>query len=396
MKKIITAIGNPKLNEELKKENNFEIIGKDLQYKEAILEILEENKKIDLIIMSENLLGNISFENLFEKINLINEKIKIIFILEKENNELKNILRKNNINEIYYKNKINLIELKKIINKKENINYEKIINKKENNNYKEIKRKNKIITFSGNAKSGKTTLTLIIGQYLSNLNYKILLVDGDFEKHDLNSILKKDLKIINKKIKIESKIKIYKVKKLKIKKFNSKNKINILKINKKINLFTQKINNNFYIFPELNQIIRKYTINTILQILEEKYDFVIFDLSKYNFGLINEKILKKANQNFLVTDSNLLGVKEIRRLLKLYCEKWKISEKSLHIIQNRYSCGYINREITSKVLSVKNEIFLIREDKKFNFFIDKFFKRNILLKNKNIKKDLKKIIKIFL
>ena len=113
MKKIITAIGNPKLNEELKKENNFEIIGKDLQYKEAILEILEENKKIDLIIMSENLLGNISFENLFEKINLINEKIKIIFILEKENNELKNILRKNNINEIYYKNKINLIELKK-------------------------------------------------------------------------------------------------------------------------------------------------------------------------------------------------------------------------------------------------------------------------------------------
>ena len=40
MKKIITAINNPKLNEQLKKENKFEIIGKDIQYKEAIIEIL--------------------------------------------------------------------------------------------------------------------------------------------------------------------------------------------------------------------------------------------------------------------------------------------------------------------------------------------------------------------
>ena len=138
MKKIITAIGNPKLNEELKKENNFEIIGKDLQYKEAILEILEKNKKIDLIIISENLLGNISFENLFEKINLLNNKIKIIFILEQENSELKNILIKNNINYIYYKNKINLIELIKLINKKEILNSEKI-NQEKNNNKSENK-----------------------------------------------------------------------------------------------------------------------------------------------------------------------------------------------------------------------------------------------------------------
>ena len=38
MKKIITAINNPKLHEELNKEKNFEIIGKDIQYKEAILD----------------------------------------------------------------------------------------------------------------------------------------------------------------------------------------------------------------------------------------------------------------------------------------------------------------------------------------------------------------------
>ena len=41
MKKIMTAINNPKLNELLKNENYIEIIEKDIQYKEAIIEILE-------------------------------------------------------------------------------------------------------------------------------------------------------------------------------------------------------------------------------------------------------------------------------------------------------------------------------------------------------------------
>ena len=126
MKKIITAISNPKLNEELKKERNFEIIGKDIQYREAILEILERNNKIDLIILSEKIPGEIQLENLIEKIKFANEKIKIIFILEKENKELEKILIKNNIVDIYYNNKINLKELIKIINKKE-INIEEII-----------------------------------------------------------------------------------------------------------------------------------------------------------------------------------------------------------------------------------------------------------------------------
>ena len=60
----------------------------------------------------------------------------------------------------------------------------------------------KIITFSGDSKSGKTTLALIIGQYLSNQNKKVLLVDGDFEKQDLSFIIKTNLE---KQIKKENK-----------------------------------------------------------------------------------------------------------------------------------------------------------------------------------------------
>ena len=276
MKKIITAINNPKLNEELKKESNFEIVGKDIQYKEAILEILEKNNKIDLIIISENIVGQISFEELIKKIKYINEKIKLIFILENENNELEKILIKNKIIDIYYNNKINLEELVKIISKKEINMEEEIIKLKkiieEKNNYfrknnKNIKEKNKktnylkyknldginvnknktykkqsergkkknelvnnsynmstkIIVFSGNYKSGKSILSLITSHYLSREKFKILLIDADLEKQDLSILFKKHEKCKKKEMNLKNRNKIKKLKN-KFINYNGKNK----------------------------------------------------------------------------------------------------------------------------------------------------------------------------
>ena len=46
MIKIITAMNNPKINDELKNEKNIELICKDIFYKEGILEILENEINI--------------------------------------------------------------------------------------------------------------------------------------------------------------------------------------------------------------------------------------------------------------------------------------------------------------------------------------------------------------
>ena len=150
MKKIITAIDNRILNEELKKEKNFEIVGKDIQYKEAILDLLENNNSIDLIIISEKIPGEIKLEELIKKIKLINQKIKLIFILEKDNEIIEKILLENKIVDIYYNDKINLNELIKIINKKE-INLEEEVIKLK----KIIEDKNKKEKFIQNKKKVK-------------------------------------------------------------------------------------------------------------------------------------------------------------------------------------------------------------------------------------------------
>ena len=93
MIKIITAINNPNLNEELIKENNIKIIGRDIQYKEGILELLENNIEIDYIIVDEKLPGEIEINKLIEKIIEKNKKIKIIITIKKDN---KNKIKLNN------------------------------------------------------------------------------------------------------------------------------------------------------------------------------------------------------------------------------------------------------------------------------------------------------------
>ena len=97
MKKIVTALGNQILNENLKNEKEFEILGQDIPYQEGIFEIMEEKNEIDYLILSEILPGENNIEKLIEKIKEKNNNIKIIIILEKRKKELENILYKNGI-----------------------------------------------------------------------------------------------------------------------------------------------------------------------------------------------------------------------------------------------------------------------------------------------------------
>ena len=66
--KIATAIGDTYINEKLKKIDNVEIIGKDISYQEGVIKILEEKKDIDVIILSNNILGEYDFIELINKI----------------------------------------------------------------------------------------------------------------------------------------------------------------------------------------------------------------------------------------------------------------------------------------------------------------------------------------
>ena len=84
-------------------------------------------------------------------------------------------------------------------------------------------------------------------------------------------------------------------------------------------------------------------------------------------------------------EANLLGIKEINQLLEIYLEEWNINKKNIYIIENKSNIISINKKIIAKIILIENKICKIKENKKFLILLDNYFKRNFLLKNKNIK-----------
>lgn len=188
MKKILTAIGNEKINNELNKIENFKVISNDIQYKEGIIEILENMQDIDFIILNSLLPGEINLFELIKKINLLNEKIKIILFIENNNPEIDKLLSDKKIYKILYNNAIEIKDLINIIKDSEIINNEEL--KEEINKLKSIilenKKKNK---FSHKIKS--FFKDNIVNKILKN---KKNIINSKSNKKD------KDKNIKNKKV----------------------------------------------------------------------------------------------------------------------------------------------------------------------------------------------------
>ena len=419
--KIITALENPKINEKLKKETDFEIIGNDIQYQEGVIEILEKNKEINLLIISELLPGETDFIKLIEKIKTINKKIEIIAILKDENEETKNYLISKGIFNIIYNNKITIKELINLINKinyknkeieineeikklkeiilekennnKKHINYKfnliktikNKLNKKTNNennslninnkilnifnikkHKKTINYKNKIISVVGTNGVGKSIFSSILSKLIKNK--KILLIDFDIFNQSINSIfnVKRNEKNIQKNI--------------------LKNNINklIIKANKNIDLLCATD----ILFDGENKI-EKNKIKEMLEKFSNKYDLIIIDTTSECFFDYTKEILQKSDIIIFLLESNLIELKKSKNLLDIYINKWKINKEKFNIIFNKENINSIDPKILKTLFSDFNILEKIKLNNKFNLIIN----NNLKIIDKKIKKKFEIIIK---
>lgn len=369
MIKIITAMNNPKINDELKNEKNIELICKDIFYKEGILEILENEININYIIINSELPGEIKLNNLIEKILEKNEKIKIIILIKKENKnnfyKIKNDIKNNNIEiikdiknkniiRIFYNNEIKIEQIKK---------YNQIKNNKELNN-KKIK--NKTIIFLGERQVGKSIIILGITKSLEKNNKKILLIELNKKESDLLFMLSK-----NENNKENTNLKI---KEQKIKKYKKTNKNYFYKKNIKIiqNLIVN-INKNTDI------ISYKKIINlNIIKKLEKKYDYIFIEIDSEKNNLKNNNIIKNIDKKILIIRPNILGIKNAKKII----EKNKINKYK--IIINNYNKYSIDTEIIENILKEK-----IIGKIKYNQEYDEIINNNFKISKENVKNLIK-------
>ena len=397
MKKIITALAEPQLNNELKKEKDFIVIGKDIQYQEGVIEILETEKEVDFLIISEALPGNEKLENLIEKIKQINNEVNIVIILENKKEELEKNLYSKNVYLILY-NKIEIKEIIKLIkNKKEDENekikkeindLKKIIieqnsknkqNKKQKiKEVKELNSQKEIICILGSGGVGKSIFTVNLAKSLIYSKKKILIIDFDILNNSLHTILgvKKYSEKISKKIKENNLIKDkICLKELKI------------KINKRIDLIS-----GINLLFDSKYKIDNIQFNNLFNDVKKFYDVIIIDTSSECFFNYTKDIIKKSNINIFIVEPNLLEIQKSKNILKIYKEEWNIDNNEINILFNKFNKNSIDINILKIIFSEYNIIGKIDINNKYNLIINK----NANKIDKNIKKEYLKIIEKYL
>ena len=394
MLRIALAINDNKIYETLKKQNDIELVCKEILYKEAILELLEENKKIDIIIIYENLLGEISLINLLKKIKEINKLIKIIVVLEKENIETEEKIKKLKIKNIYYKNNINYKNIIKIINnisnfkikniqhenksyKNNKLNYEKnknnIKNKNdsiiENNQFNKIKniknyiyenKKNNLIKNKINRKNlnnkkinnnklnnNKENNNKLNNKYKFNQIISFVINDNLNNKKN-NILIAKNISKKNKEKKIAivnfNEIKNYKLKNNTNKSNKKSYEIKKSEINKKINL----IKINLFLINYLNKNKIKNIFYNIIKSLKLVNDIIIFQVNKNLNYKIKKEILFLSEKIFILTGSNFEELKHTRYILDEYNNRLKLENSEEKITLVLVNKNHINKEIVEE------------------------------------------------
>lgn len=372
IKSILTALGNIEQYQELK-NSNINIIANDIQYKEGILEYLNESIDISYLILNENLPGQISIKELIEKIKEKNNRIKIILITQ-QNSETVRVYKKIN--------QYNIFEIISTINEGD-----PYIKQYISENVK-TKKSGEILTILGTNGIGKSLFTVTFAQSIKDK--KILIIDFDLLKSDLYILL--GVKKIKREV---QKIEEIKNKKISRKKDNVINynltdttkseydiNNNIIQTKYKIDFITgENLLSDFLKYQEIDFIIEE------IKRMKEQYDLIIIDTSNNYLYESIKKLINISDQSIIISGANVLEIRKTKELLEKY-KDWNIERKKINIIFNKYTKECIDDQILKNIFREYKIIGKIN----LNEYYDRAINTNNI-RIKEIQKELNQIRK---
>ena len=331
MKNIITALDDSEINKILKKEENIKIICKDISYKEGILEQIEKNKDVNLVIINEEIDGEITLNKLIKKIKEKIKNVEIIIISKNKKEIMSEIYRFKKVY-VYETNKIKIKKLMSMINI-EDIKKEQKISK---NNIKNL------ISISGAEATGKTLISIIFFKFNSEKNSIIIDFNSE-ENQDISTVLYSKRKNREKENQVE---------------FISTNKIS-----------------------KVDDILKS-----------EKYKNIIIDLGNKIQKEEKAKILKQSKKIIILIEPNLIGIKKCENILNYYLNILKIKKEKIFILINKKNKYSIDKEIIEKIFKDIKIISEIKNNIKFEKLINNKFKNYEFIFNKEEKEKVRNLI----
>ena len=411
MKSIITAMGNPTLNNELKKYIEYDIEDDDLFYQDAVLDILN-TKTVDVLTLSGVLQGQWELYEFIDKIREIDSSMRIIIVMDEINSDIKCELLHREINDIFLDETVEISDIIEAINREEPIRKRAEISKiavKEQvvayDTEKEEKiivkecQKQEVIVVTGTNGSGKSTIVCNLAKKLSSkTTAKILLIDLDTIAGNLDELF--DINKVPQNIELELDLDKkcglnYAADLIKKSRFDTNVFDEVVIHDENIDILTG--NTSLYFCQE---VLCEEIYEKVLECAKEKYDFIIIDTSSNIFLDSTRWGLQKATKIFFVTENNYLSTKKSMQLLDVMVKKWGIWKEKISIIINKESSRGLEYEFMQKIFEdykMIGKIKMMEENKEIPYekilstinFIPKI---TIKEKINNIKNNIKIVI----
>lgn len=293
------------------------------------MDILKGNSEIDILVLSEELIGEYEIKDFINKIFEINKHIEIIFIMESENTYLRRFLEKNKISKIYINEEFeieNIIDSILDKNTNSNLNFEieelrKIV---DSDKKRKVFKSSKVIAISGNYGSGKSLITTLLGKSAKKNGVKTIIIDFDIINNSINTIFR---------------IKKYK-------EYENKGDIKC---------FITHISTNLDVFCGIDALFTEENkisyekVEKLISDLKEIYDLILIDTSSETNLKFTKTVFSNVDKILFLIEPNLLEIKKAESLIEVYIEDWEINPKKFEILLNKNNVNSVDFEIVKEI-----------------------------------------------
>lgn len=365
MKRILTALGNATLNNELKKYSKYDVISDDLFYQEAVLDF-SKKEDIDVIIISSLLQGQYDTIDFLKEVRKNNIATRIILIVDTISEEDKNVLISKGIFDILYDNEIEVSDVIDAIDREEPINIRKQIEeelKKEKQvdeptlNYISQEQivpkiqKQEVITIFGTEGSGKSTIAFnLVKHFSKKTKASILLIDLDTLNGNLDELIGVSKVPENVEILIDDNKKcgINYVADLVLKNRFDANVLDELVINCGDFDFISGNTSLHY----CQNVLNEKCYQKLLESAKEKYDFIFIDTSSNIFLDSTKWALQECSRCLFITEDTNIALKKSTQKIEVIFDLWNIWKNKVQLILNKTN-NNIAKEVFEQVCGLK-------------------------------------------
>lgn len=343
MRKVLTAIGNPMLNQKIKKLENYEVLLDDIGSDDELLEALEREQTVEILFLCTNIIEHYSVEKLIEMIRKLQENIFIV-LFNGENSQ--DIIKEDENLKFYHTLDLDLADFEKSLPP---------VKVTPIQNYT-----SKIMAISGASGIGKSTFSTFLAQNVEKKNSKTLLIDFDLDENHIKTILK-----LKKNPKAQG---------------NVKNMI--VNVNKNLDVLYNLKN----IFPN-QENVNFFTLQKMMNELKKEYQLILIDTSSNLENDYTKRIFYYSQKIIFLVEPNILGIKKAKNMLEVIENDWKIANEKINLVLNKTNMYEISQNIMQELFPDMKIIGKMKYLDSYNLMIN----RNI--NKKEIKKEYEKIYK---